>query len=124
MRVWIASRARSFVFAFRGFSWLLQESNAKIHALATLGVVGLGFWTELNRLEWALVVLAMAAVWVSEAMNTALELMSDALMPEQHPLIGKAKDVAACAVLVAAIGAAVVGGLVFLPRLLRAMAAF
>jgi diacylglycerol kinase len=124
MAAWIASRARSFVFAFRGFRWLLQESNAKIHAFATLCVVVLGFWTELSRLEWALVALAVAGVWVAEAMNTALELLSDALMPEQHPLIGKAKDIAACAVLVAAIGAAVVGGLVFLPPLLRATVAF
>jgi diacylglycerol kinase (ATP) len=81
-------------------------------------VVGGGLILGLSRLEWCAVVLACAAVWSAEALNTALELLADATTQEMHPLIGQAKDVAAGAVLVTAIGAAVVGLLVFGPHLL------
>ena len=60
----------------------------------------------------------MALVWLAEGMNTALEHMCDAAVPEQHPLIGKAKDVAAASVLVTAGFAAAIGLLVFLPYLI------
>ena len=67
--------------------------------------------------EWCLLILAMVAVWVVEALNTPVELLADAITKEFHPLIGQAKDVAAGAVLIAAIGAVVVGLIVFGPRL-------
>ena len=61
--------------------------------------------------RWALIVLAILCVWVAEAINTAIEFLVDLASPEAHPLAGKAKDAAAGAVLVAAIGAALIGGL-------------
>jgi diacylglycerol kinase len=114
---WLSERARSFQFAFRGLRRLFRESNAKIHATATVAVALTGAAAHLSAVEWALVALAVGFVWVAEAVNTAIELLSDAAVPTRHPMIGEAKDVAACAVLVASIAAVVVGAIVFLPRL-------
>jgi diacylglycerol kinase (ATP) len=98
---------------------LRSQHNAWIHAAASVAVVGLGFAVGLSRLEWCLVVLAMVAVWSAEAVNTAFEALCDVASPEPHPLVERAKDVAAGAVLLAAGGAVVVGVLVFGPHLLR-----
>ena len=71
------------------------------------------------RVEWALLVFAIALVWVAEGLNTGIEFLADAAVPDPHSLIKHAKDVAAGAVLLASIAAAVIGALVFLPHLLR-----
>jgi diacylglycerol kinase (ATP) len=79
-------------------------------------VVAAGFSAGLSRLEWCAIVLAMMAVWTAEALNTAIELVIDLTSPDMHPMAGRAKDVAAGAVLIAACGAVVVGVLVFAPH--------
>lgn len=113
-------RLRSFGHAIRGIATLLQtQPNARIHALATILVAAAGAWFRLSPVEWALIALAVASVWVAEALNTALELLVDLASPSPHPLAGKAKDVAAAAVLIAAIGSVIVGALVFGPHVLR-----
>ena len=107
-------RARSFGCAFRGLVLLLAtQRNARIHAVATVAVIILGVATGLSRVEWCVIIFACAGVWCAEALNTAVEFLGDAVTREQHPLIGKAKDVAAGAVLVAAIAAVIAGGFVF-----------
>ncbi len=117
-RTGIAGRWASFGHAWRGLQTLLAtQANARIHAVATLLVVAAGLWCGLPPIEWCALVAAIALVWLAEGLNTALELLSDRVSPEDDPLIGKAKDVAAGAVLVAAIGAALIGALIFLPRL-------
>jgi diacylglycerol kinase (ATP) len=58
-------------------------------------------------------------VWTAEALNTAFEFLCDVASPEFHPLIQKAKDVAAAAVLLSAAGAVIIGLLVFVPHLAR-----
>jgi diacylglycerol kinase (ATP) len=116
---WLVARVRSFANALRGTIGLVStQANARIHALATLAVIGLGLATGIGRREWAALLLATALVWAAEALNTALETLADALHPERHPLIGRAKDVAAAGVLLAALGAALVGLLVLGPPLL------
>ncbi len=115
----LAARMASFKHAFCGFVDLLRtQHNARIHALATVVVVALAAWLELKRPDWIALLAAIALVWVAEAFNTALEYLADAAVPEHHPLIGKAKDVAAAAVLLASLSAALIGLLVFLPALL------
>lgn len=94
------------------------QPNARFHLAASVAVVLSGFWLEISRLEWAALVLCIALVLALEAVNTALEYLTDLVSPEYHQLAGKAKDAAAGAVLLAAVGAAVVGGVVFLPRLI------
>ena len=118
-RVSVAGRARSFRDAFRGIGILAKtQHNARVHVVATLAVVAAGFWLGCGTGEWAVLVLAIALVWLAEGMNTAIEAVGDAVSMESHPLVGRAKDVAAGGVLLAAIGAAVAGLLVFVPRLL------
>ena len=68
--------------------------------------------------EWCWIVLAIMAVWTTEALNTALELLADVASPEFHPLVEKAKDVAAGGVLISALGSVVIGLLVIGPHLL------
>ena len=113
-----AARLRSFVYAGRGIrTMLVSQHNAWIHAFATLAVVVLGALFGISRLEWMALILAIVAVWTAEAINTAFEFLCDAASPDFHPLVEKAKDVAAGAVLICAIGAAATGLLVFVPAL-------
>ena len=114
-------RVASFGHAGRGvWSALRSEIHMRFHAVATVLVIGLGFYCGISRLEWALVALAVSGVWAAELLNTALEALTDLVSPDFHPLAGKAKDIAAGAALLAAIGAAVVGALVFGPHLFSA----
>ena len=98
---------------------LKTQTSAWIHAVATVGVCLAGFLFRIHRAEWCAVIVAMMAVWVSEALNTAIEFLGDAVSTDYHPLIGKAKDLAAGAVLISAIGAVVIGLLVFGPHVLE-----
>lgn len=112
------ARLHSFRYALAGLrTLLLTQHNAWIHAVATVLVVAAGLALGLSLAEWCWLVLAMTLVWMAEAFNTALEFLADAVTQEFHPLILQAKDVAASAVLIAAIGALVIGLLVFGPHL-------
>lgn len=110
-------RLNSLVHALQGMDRLVRtQPNARVHLLATLLVCAAGIFSDLSRTEWLWITVAIALVWSAEAFNTALEELADALHPERHPGIGRAKDMAAAAVLIAALGAAVIGVLVFLPH--------
>ena len=118
-RTGLAGRVASFGFALRGLRILVAtQANARIHAVATVLTVGAGFWFALTRMEWCAVIAAIGLVWTAEGLNTALEFLTDLVSPEQHPLAGKAKDVAAGAVLAASITAVVIGAIIFGPKLL------
>ncbi len=115
----ISARLRSFRYALRGAGTVLQsQHNAWIHAAASGLVVAAGLAVGLGRLEWCAVVLAIVAVWTAEALNTAFEALCDVASPAIHPMVERAKDIAAGAVLIAAIGAVVIAALVFTPHLL------
>ena len=109
---------RSFGYAFRGIGILLRtQANARIHATATLLAVAVGFWFHISRGEWGAIIAVIGLVWTAEGVNTAIETVVDLVSPEPHPLAGRAKDVAAGAVLCAALAATAVGTIVFGPRL-------
>ena len=111
-------RLRSFGYAFHGLAVCFRtQANARLHAIATVLVIALGLALKLAAWEWCAVVLSMASVWAAECFNTALEGVVDLVSPERRPLAGRSKDLAAGAVLAAAIGAAAVGAIVFLPKL-------
>ena len=108
----------SFGFAFKGLATLIRtQPNARIHLLATLVVVVAGCIFPLQTHEWLWLIGAMAGVWIAEALNTALEFLTDLVSPDHHPLAGHAKDVAAGAVLLAAITAVVIGLIIFVPHM-------
>lgn len=108
----------NFRYAFRGVGILFRdERNAWIHLTAAVIVTLLGALLGLSRMEWMVVVVVIAVVIAAEAFNSALERLCDRVSMEHHPLIGQAKDLAAGAVLITAIGAAIVGFLVFVPKI-------
>jgi len=112
-------RIRSVRFALRGIrTMVMSQQNAWIHAAATVVVVAAGALVGLSWPEWCWIVLAIMSVWTAEALNTAFEFLTDVASPNFHPIAEKAKDVAAGAVLVSATGAAIIGMLVFWPRIL------
>jgi diacylglycerol kinase len=114
----LSQRGRSFAHALRGLGYLVRtQPHARLHLIATTGVIVAGMVLEVSRGEWLLLVLAIGLVWMAEALNTALEALADAVHPEHHPLVGRAKDVAAAGVLLSAMAAAIVGLWIFLPRL-------
>lgn len=116
----LAARLQSFRVAIGGLrSLFATEPHAWLHAVATLAVVALGVAVSLPSSSWVALVFAIALVWVAEAFNTALESLADAVAPDPDPRVGRAKDLAAAAVLVASIGAALVGLLVLGPPLWR-----
>jgi diacylglycerol kinase (ATP) len=113
----IGARLQSVGYAWNGLKEVVaSQHNAWVHVAATVAVVTLGVATKVSRTEWLALVFAIVLVWAAEALNTAFELLCDVVSPDHHPLIGRAKDVAAGAVLVCAAGAVVVAGVVFLPR--------
>jgi len=109
----------SFRYAFAGIRYLLwTQRNAKIHTAIGLAAVTLGFVLRIERGEWLALILTIALVLAAEGVNTAIEAVVDLASPAYHPLAKIAKDVAAGTVLLVAIGAVVVGLIVFLPHLL------
>lgn len=114
MIAYLQKRIRSIGCAMRGVAFLIRsQPHARIHLAATVIVFFLGMLLQLQGLEWCLIIIAIAAVWLAEGMNTAIEFIADAVHPDHHPLIGRAKDVAAAAVLIAAVGALLIGVLIF-----------
>ena len=115
----LRSRIHSFRYAARGIlAMLASEPNARLHAIATVLVVFAGFGFGIERGEWLAAVLAIGAVWTAEGFNTAFEALCDVVSPERRPQIERAKDVAAGAVLLAALAALAVAFIVFGPRVL------
>ena len=113
-------RLRSFRYAFAGIATMLRsQHNAWIHAALTLAAAIAGVAFRLSAGEWCWIVLAIVSVWTAEALNTAFEFLCDVASPQFHPMVKHSKDVAAGAVLLAAIGAVLIGALVFMPHLVR-----
>jgi diacylglycerol kinase (ATP) len=114
----LRSRARSFVYAFHGWGYVLRtQQNAWIHAVISLAVFALGLWLGLRPQEWAILILTMAMVWAAEIVNTAIEAVVDLASPFRHPLAKVGKDVGAAAVLIAALASVVIGLLILGPPL-------
>jgi diacylglycerol kinase len=109
------SRGRSFRYAFAGWWHVIRtQRNAWIHAVVSISVIMLSLWLGIGRLEWAVIIGAIALVWIAEFLNTALEAVVDlATNHSHHELARVGKDVGAAAVLIAA-GASVIVGLIIL----------
>ncbi len=115
---------QSMRFALNGLIILFRkERNFRIMGIISVIVVIVGysldyFGEHLNRFEWAILWCAMGLVFVSEGLNTALETTIDVIHPEQNPMIGRAKDMAAGATLTASIVAIIVGLYIFGPHVM------
>lgn len=115
----IRKRLKSFTYAFNGLRVLFREEhNSRIHLFATVCVIVAGVLLKISLLEWVAVAFAVGLVFCGEIFNSAIEDLSDVVCPERDERIGKVKDLAAAAVLVNALTAAVIGLLVFLPKII------
>ena len=113
-------RVRSFGYAFQGMATLLRdEHNSRIHVCMMAAVVAAGFLFGITATEWCIVCICFGMVLMAEAMNSAIEAIADLVMPDRHPLVKKAKDVAAAGVLFMAMAAAAAGLVIFIPYLLK-----
>ena len=114
----LSKRLKSFKYAFNGLKILFREEpNAKIHLFAAICVLIAGFAFRISGGEWIAVVLCIGLVIALEALNSAIENIADFVSSEKHEAIKKVKDLAAGAVLVGAIASAIVGLVVFLPKI-------
>jgi len=112
-------RIKSFGHAFRGiYRFFKTEHNARIHLVATIVVVFFGRWLSISRLEWVMVFFAIGFVFSAEVFNTAIEKMADEITSDHKESIKNIKDLSAAAVLVAAITAAIIGLIIFVPPIL------
>jgi diacylglycerol kinase (ATP) len=112
-------RIKSFAYAISGLrQFITREHNARIHLVATVAVILTAFVLHVSYLEAAVLAIVTGLVWVAEILNTCLERLADFITLEQHPGIKYIKDLAAGAVLVAAIIAVVVGLLIFIPKII------
>jgi len=111
-------RLRSITHAISGLILMLRsQQNAWVHLIATLSAIGFGLLFGIAKSDWALLLLVIIIVWVAEALNTAFEFLCDVTNPEFHPVVKQAKDISAGAVLISAIGAVLVGLIVFVPHI-------
>lgn len=113
----LAARIKSFGYAIEGIALMFKtQHNAWLHLGASLLVVGAAWWCGVSASDWRWLMVAMAMVWVAETMNTAVEFLCDVVSPQYALAVKGAKDIAAGAVLIAAVAAAGIGALTFWPH--------
>lgn len=109
---------RSFGYALKGLAHAFRSQlNIKLHCLAAVLVIALGWYVRLSAAEWLWVSLAIALVLAAELFNTALEMLVDLVSPGWNEQAGRVKDVAAAAVLLIALLALAIGLFIFVPKL-------
>lgn len=115
----LKKRIKSFGYAGRGIRTVFAtETNMKIHILIAILVLVGGFTFRISAIEWIACLLCIGLVFGMEMINTSIENIVDLVSPDYHPLAGKAKDIAAGAVLLCAIISVIVGVLVFVPKIM------
>ena len=113
------NRVKAFVFAFEGIRTFFQDNyHARVHALAAFVVIALGLYVGLTTTEWMAIVLCIGLVLSMEAVNSAIEYLTDLVSPDHHELAKKTKDVAAAAVLISALISVIIAVIIFVPKLL------
>lgn len=116
----VKKRLLSFKYAFSGIGFMIQtQHNTWIHIIATIIVVFLGVALKVSLTEWCLLIFAIGIVLSSELFNTSIEFLTDLLSPEYQKKAGIVKDIAAGVVLISAIASAIIGLIVFLPRVIH-----
>jgi len=108
--------ANSFKYAFNGIKTALKnEPNFRIHAIASIVIVILGFYFQITKNDWLILTLTISSVIILELINTSIEAIVDLISPKIHPLAKIAKDVSAAAVLISSLAAIIIGAIIFLP---------
>ncbi len=116
----LRARLRSFRYAYSGLiRFFFEEHNAIVHLLATIVVGALVIFFRINGAELLALVIVTGGVWVAELLNTAIEQVMNKVSPEWHPKVKYIKDLAAAAVMLAALTALLVAGIIFIPRVIQ-----
>lgn len=107
---------QSFHYASRGIltAWKFEQSF-RIQVLMAVVVVFLMFWFDLPLWQVVALVLLIILVLTLEIINSILERFVDVFKPRIHPMVQEIKDLMAGAVLIASVGALIVGLLILLP---------
>ena len=114
----IQARLKSFVYAFEGVMFFIRfEAQATMHLIAIVAVLGAGYWFKISSMEWIAVVFAIGIVISTEMLNTAIEKLTDMVSPQINEQAKLVKDLAAGAVLIAALTAFIIGLIIFLPKI-------
>ncbi len=114
----VKKRVQSFRHAFNGLGKFFRtEHNAWIHSVAAIAVLILGWGMHISKTEWLGVCFAIGLVLSAEAFNTCIERLADMVSPAADDRIKYIKDLAAGAVLIAAVTAAMIGGVIFIPKI-------
>jgi len=109
-----------FKHAFAGILYVItHERNFRIHLVSWMLVIIMGLITKVSAMEWMLLMVVSGGVCMAEMINSGMELMIDYLKPDMHPSAKAIKDIAAGAVLIAVIVACIVGGIIFLPKIME-----
>lgn len=115
----LKKRINSFKYAFEGIIMTIRsETNMKIHLFVMILVIVAGVVLKLSAVQWKICIILFSLVIAGELFNTAIEAVVDMVMPEFHPKAKIAKDAAAGGVLVLAIGAAIIGLMIFIPKII------
>jgi diacylglycerol kinase (ATP) len=109
---------KSFGFAINGMvvAWR-EQLNLKIHSAIAVLVLVFGWQVRISKYEWYAVILCIGMVLAAELFNSAIEKWVDLVQPQKNETAGRIKDISAAAVLVVALAAAVVGGIIFFDKL-------
>ncbi|MEN8118880.1 MAG: diacylglycerol kinase family protein [Bacteroidota bacterium] len=116
----IKSRQKSFKYALNGLRILVKyEHNSRIHLVAMIFAITLGFILKISPLEWVAIVLVTGLVLSSEIINSSIEYLADFASPNYHEIIKKVKDLSAAAVLISALVAMIVAFIIFIPKIVE-----
>ena len=112
--------ANSFKYAWQGIKQAYKgEQNLRIHTFIAILVIVFGFFLRISYAEWLLCLLLIGLVLMAEFINTAIEYVVDLASPNVHPLAKAAKDTASAGVLMMAIISAIIGLVIFIPKIIE-----
>lgn len=113
------SRWNSLQYALAGWLYMIRrQKNTRIMSVASIVIFGIAFWLQVSRIEWAILILTMTIVWLTEFLNAGIEAAIDIAAPDIHPMAQVGKDVASAAVLLGVIASVLIGLLLLAPPLL------
>jgi diacylglycerol kinase (ATP) len=125
MNIIMKNFLKSFYFAFKGIYQLFKkERNAKIHLLASIVVICCSIFFKISEIEWIIVLFSIAIIFMAEAFNTSIEKIVDFISPEYHHKAGQIKDLSAGGVLIISIAVAIVGLIIFIPKIVIHISCF
>lgn len=110
---------KSFKYAFEGIlTGIKEEKNMKIHISIMIFVIIFGIMLKISKIEWIICIILFGLVISMELINTSIENTVDLITKEKNEQAKIAKDVAAGAVLVSAIASAIIGLIIFIPKIM------